>query len=197
MRYEIRTFDLPPGALADAERRLARRAAGDDALLGAFRTEFGPLNRIVELRQATTPSAPPALAGLALAARCEPFTPLPFSPVLAPADGGPFYEMRLYTYAEPVDLERLAAAWEAALPARLALGPLTAAWCSEPVAPGGRFVHVWPYRSLDERARLRREIRTRGEWPPGAVAAQRGLPPYRLLRQENQLLVPLSYSRLR
>jgi len=202
MRYEIRTFDLLPGALAEAERRLAERARSDAALCGAFRTEFGPLNQIVELLLASTAdeswrAAESALAGLALAATREPFAPLRFSPPLAAGSCGPYYELRTYTYAEPTDLERLATAWQEALPARLALGPLTAVWHSVPVGPGGRFVHVWPYRTLDERARLRHEIRARGEWPPGTVAERRGLPPYRLLRQENKLLLPLAYSRLR
>lgn len=199
-QYEIRTYDLRPGTLAEAERRLATsRATAADAPLGAFRTEFGPLNQIVELRalgEVDPARGGDPVADLAIAIHAERFAPLPFSPPLAAGDCGPYYEMRIYTYAEPDDVERLAAAWRAALPARLALGPLTAAWRSEPVA-GGRFVHLWPYRSLDERVRLRREIRARGEWPPGEVAARLGLPPYRLTRQESKLLTPTSYSRLR
>lgn len=200
MLYALRTHDLRPGALAEVERRLSEPAgvaAPGRPPTVVLRTEIGPLNQVIELREAT-PGAPGAradaveeiLAAGRLRLTSESYRPMEFSPPFPPDRVAAYYELRIYDYAEDDDLDRLAAAWRVALPARLSRGPLAAAWRAEP-AWRRRFVHLWPYDSLDERARLRRELRASGDWPPPAVAAKRGLPPFRLLRQENRLLVPI------
>jgi hypothetical protein len=50
-------------------------------------------------------------------------------------------------------------------------------------------VHVWVYKDVTERGRIREESRKGGQWPP-----QAGVRP---MRQENKLLVPASFSPLR
>ena len=212
MIYELTTYDLQPNSVAEAERRFAEAYAERrklSELAASFHTEIGPLNQVVQIwpyesfgqreeltaRAARSGAWPPVLGGLLLGERSELFVPLAFSPPLAPGSLGPFFELRLYTLADESDLPKLIRGWEAALPARLERGPLAAAWRSEPAA-AKKFLHLWPYPSLDERWRLRREIRAAGLWPPAVVAKRLGLPAWRVVRQENRILVPSAFSPL-
>jgi hypothetical protein len=209
---ELKTIDLLPGALGEAESRLAAAPAigpSGERLAASLHTEIGPLNQVVQLWQHEglekdwrppvsrlgETGRTPGLDGLELSSRSEMLVPLPFSPPLVPGAAGPWFELRIYRYAEPVDLDRLIAAWQAALPGRLARGPLTGVWRSAD-AGARQWIHLWPYRSLDQRAEVRREVRAAGVWPPGRVAEQLGLPPFRLLRQESKILVPAPFSPL-
>ena len=56
-------------------------------------------------------------------------------------------------------------AWADGIAEREKLSPLAGCWYSE-IGDLNRFVHLWAYRSFDERARVRREARERGIWPP-------------------------------
>ena len=67
--------------------------------------------------------------------------------------------------------------------------PLAACWTSE-LGALNRFTHIWVYKDLNERARVREESRRPGgAWPP-----QAGVRP---IRQENKLLIPASFSPVR
>ena len=81
----------------------------------------------------------------------------------------------------------------AALPHRLKLGPATAIWYSE-LGGLNKFVHIWPYKSLDERWVKRMKSRETGDWPPSAAAKKAGLPAYRLAIQENKIVMPAAFS---
>jgi hypothetical protein len=200
MRHLLEQIDLEPGSLPDVERSLGEATAGERGgpEPASFRTEIGPLNRIVRLlrgagveaseARGATPPWPEAALAHVRARTAEPFEPLPFSPELEIAGLGPWFELRIYEAVAEEDLARMARAWEAALPARLERGPLAAVWRSP---PGGarRWLHLWPYCSLDERAELRRSVRADGIWPPPLVARRLGLPAWRVARQESWLLV--------
>jgi len=118
--------------------------------------------------------------------------PFPMSPTLKPGKMGPFFEMRTYTLP-PGDLPKIAQAWEKALPERLKLGPLCSVWYSE-LGGINKFMHIWPYPSLDARAEIRGKAQAAGVWPPSAQ--KHGTPPYHLLHQENKILVPAAFSPL-
>ncbi len=213
MIYEVRTYDLRPQSVAEVEERFAaayesRRRISE---LGAFfHTEIGPLNQIIQIwpykdfshRQACLAAAarldgwPPRLDEFIVKRRSDIFVPLPPSPALQPGQYGPYFEFRLYTYATEAELPNLIAAWEIALPERLKFGPLTALWRSE-IGAENRLLHIWPYRSLDERAAVRKKLRDAGAWPPWHVAKQRGLPGYALLHQENKIVMPAAFSPLK
>jgi hypothetical protein len=90
-------------------------------------------------------------------------------------------------------LENLTRAWAHALPHRLKLGPATAIWYSE-LGGLNKFVHIWPYKSLDERWATRMKSRETGDWPPSAAAKKAGLPAYRLAMQENKIVMPAAFS---
>jgi hypothetical protein len=57
-----------------------------------------------------------------------------------------------------------------------------------------KFMHIWPYPSLDARAATRSKAQAAGAWPPSPQ--KYGTPPYQLLHQENKILIPASFSPL-
>ena len=67
------------------------------------------------------------------------------------------------------ELPKLHALWEHGIPERTKLSPLCAAWISE-VGALNRFVHIWPYKSIDERNRVRDEAKAKGIWPPSLLS---------------------------
>jgi hypothetical protein len=70
---------------------------------------------------------------------------------------------------------------------------LCAVWYSE-LGGLNKFVHVWPYPTLDARNETRKKAQETGMWPPSAVAKKEGLPVYELVAQENKILMPSSFS---
>src|SRR5256885_764989 len=77
-------------------------------------------------------------------------------------------------------------AWEAAVPERLKMSPLVLAGSVEFGHANG-FVHIWAYKSLDQRMQIREEAQKKGVWPPPGSAD-------RLLTQETKILLPASWS---
>ncbi|TMJ55937.1 MAG: hypothetical protein E6G85_02360 [Alphaproteobacteria bacterium] len=53
-----------------------------------------------------------------------------------------------------------------------------------------RFLHIWPCRTLDERARLRDEALADGVWPPLGG-------PSHLTAQQTDIYLPASFSPMR
>jgi hypothetical protein len=205
MIYELRTIDVRPHAVPEVERHLETTLAmheGSSSLVGSFHTEIGPLNQIVQLsrfdsdeeRERNQFDSTAEIGDLVVDERSDVFVPFAISPNIEAGSPGPFYEIRTYRYA-PGDLPKIVGAWEAALPGRLELSPLVFVGSSEAGAIN-KLLHIWPYRSLDERWELRKRIREAGLWPPLAVARKRGLPSYDLLHMENKIVVPSAYSPL-
>ena len=209
MIYEVRTYTLRPGSLAEFGERYEKRLPGrlKHSKLGAFwHTEFGPLNQVVhvypydDLQHRTkvraamasdaVRNAMPGGGDLIVAQESEIMNPAPFMHALGSRDYGTgnVYEMRTYTYA-PGDLPKVLEAWGKAVPAREELSPLAACWTSE-LGGLNKFVHTWVYKNLGERERIRAASRAPGRaWPP-----QSGVRP---VRQENKLLIPASFSPMR
>jgi hypothetical protein len=136
MIYEVRTYTLRPGTVAEFEERYARRlpARLKHSQLGAFwHTEFGPLNQVIHvypyddlqhrtrvraaLAQDPERNALPGGQDLIVAQEAEIMTPAPFMRPLGSRDygSGNVYEMRTYTYA-PGDLPKVLEAWAKAVP---------------------------------------------------------------------------------
>jgi len=209
MLYEVRTYTLRPGTVAEFEERFAKRLPLREkhSELGAFwHTEFGPLNQVIhvypydDLRQRTSVRAAmaqdtalaqlPGGGDLIAAMESEIMNPPPFMRPLGSRDYGTgnVYEMRTYTYA-PGDIPKVLEAWAKAVPAREELSPLAACWTSE-LGGLNKFIHTWVYKDLGERARIREESRKPGgAWPP-----QSGVRP---IRQENKLLIATAFSPVR
>jgi len=213
MIYEFRTYDLKPHSLPEVEKRFAEgyETRKKFSPLAAFwHTEIGPLNQIIHvwgykdlgerarIRDTAVKEGagkwPPKTTEFLVRQRSEIFVPFDFSPEMKPGKQGPFFEMRVYTYAAG-QLPNLTKAWTLAIPNRLKHGPATAILYSE-LGGLNQFMHIWPYKSLDERWALRNKLRETGEWPPSVVAKKAGLPEYHLVKQENKIVMPAAFSPL-
>jgi hypothetical protein len=209
MIYEVRTYTLRPGSVAEFEERYAKRLPMREkhSKLGAFwHTEFGPLNQVVHvypyddlqhrtrvraaMAQDAERNALPGGQDLIVAQEAEIMIPAPFMRPLGSRDygSGNVYEMRTYTYA-PGSLPKVLEAWGKAIEERERLSPLAACWTSE-LGGLNKFVHVWVYKDANERVRIREASRKPGgSWPP-----QAGVRP---IRQENKLLIATEFSPVR
>jgi len=209
MIYEVRTYTLRAGAVAEFEERYEKRLPSrlkHSPLGGFWHTEFGPLNQVVhvypydDLQHRTkvraamasdaARNAMPGGGELIVAQEAEIMNPAPFMRALGSRDYGTgnVYEMRTYTYAAG-DIPKVLEAWAKAVPAREELSPLAACWTSE-LGGLNKFVHTWVYKDLAERDRVRAASRKPGgAWPP-----QSGVRP---IRQENKLLIPAAFSPVR
>jgi hypothetical protein len=96
---------------------------------------------------------------------------------------GGIYEMRIYTY-QPGSIPEVLQRWSDAIPHREAFSPLAAAMYTE-VGALNRWMHIWPYKDLADRSRVRDEARKSPHWPTGAGVR---------VSQENKILVPAAFS---
>ena len=128
MIYEVRTYALKPGSVAEFEKRFAEALPYREkySKLGAFwHTEIGPLNQVIHvwpyesLQQRTEVRAaaaketswPPKIQEFIETMESEVFTPAPFMRPLGNMTLGNVYEMRMYIYqpgAMPEVLKRWA-----------------------------------------------------------------------------------------
>ncbi len=203
MIYEVRTYTLKPGSVATFEENFAKALPYREkySKLGAFwHTEFGPLNQVIhvwpyesldqrtEIRAEASkdPNWPPANdPDMYVRLEAEIFTPAPF---MRPMGGdqalGNIYEMRIYTY-KTGSMGEVLKRWAAAIPHREEFSPLAAGMSSE-LGGLNKWVHIWPYKDMEERNRIREEASKSTHWPPPTREF--------LLAQENKLLAPASFS---
>jgi NIPSNAP protein len=202
MLYEIRTSQIAPGSLSEVEKRFGeayeyRKKYSE--LIAFLHTEIGPLNEIVHIwgyrdlaerariraEAAKDPNWPPKTGEFIRAMKSEIVTPFSFLPDVTPARVGPVFELRYYTLKQGM-LPELRKAWEAAIPERLKMSPLVLAGGVEFGQANG-LVHIWAYKSLDQRMQIREDARRKAVWPPPGGAD-------RLLTQETKILLPASWS---
>jgi len=203
MIYEFRTYTIVPRSLPEVLKRFgdAIEARQKISPLAAFwYTEIGPLNQIIhvwpyesalertKLREAAVKSGgwPPKVHDYLIDMQSEILTPLPYSPPLAPCDLGPIYEMRSYTL-KPGGIPDMAARWKEALPERTKISPLAGVFTSE-IGALNKWVHIWPYKSLQHREETRKAAIATGKWPPGSGG------PSMTIRQENKIMLPAPFS---
>ena len=116
MIYEVRTYGLKPGAVAQweghFEAALPNRVKYSE-LAALWHTEIGPLNQVIHIwpyenlehraearaKAAKEPGWPPKGGELLLSMESQIWTPAPFSPALGGNRKlGNVYEMRIYEY---------------------------------------------------------------------------------------------------
>ena len=180
MQYDVTTITVRPGtaprAIAKLEAPLTAGHAGKN-LLACWYSEIGALNQILIIRnspnlaeaiaerEAVLKSGNPFGIGEFIAGMTmDTFTPFDFLKPMQPGTHGPFFEVRTYIL-KPEGLMPTIALWQKALPARAAISPLLTAMSSVS-GPVTRFMHIWPYASLDDRQRLRGKSVADGVWPP-------------------------------
>ena len=180
MQYDVTIITIRPGtapkAIAKLEAPLTAGHAGKN-LLACWYSEIGALNQILIIRnspnlaeaiaerEAVLKSGNPFGIGEFIAGMTmDTFTPFDFLKPMQPGTHGPFFEVRTYIL-KPEGLMPTIALWQKALPARAAISPLLTAMSSVS-GPVTRFMHIWPYASLDDRQRLRGKSVADGVWPP-------------------------------
>ncbi|MGN6749339.1 MAG: NIPSNAP family protein [Xanthobacteraceae bacterium] len=199
--YEIATVTVRPGTHPQALAVLEKTLAGDPSLLACWYCEIGALNRIlvirksadaavtIERRLATLGARSPLGIGEFIAdLSLDTYVSFDFMPQLQPGVVGPCFEVRSYGL-KPDGLAPTIELWRKAVPARAQVSPLLAAM----VAVTGaaiRFLHIWPYKTVDERARLRQKAVADGVWPPP------GGPGY-LVSQQADIYLPAAFSPIR
>jgi hypothetical protein len=205
MIYEIRTYKLKPGSLAEVEKRFGEAyeyRKKYSPLTAFWHTEVGPLNQIIHVWQykdlgdrdriradaAKDANWPPKIQEFVLDQQVEVLTPFPFVPEVMPGKVGPVFEMRRYSI-KPGTVPDLKKRWEPAIPARIKLSPLVMAGTCE-FGQANLFIHVWAYSSMDQRMSIREQARKTGVWPPPGGGGDS------LFAQENKILLPSSFSPL-
>ena len=206
MIIEMRTYTLQPGTLAEVEKRFGEALPGREkhSKLAAFwHTEVGPLNQIIhvwaydsfeqraDVRSAAAkePGWPPPIRDFCVNQASEIFVPAPFSPPLTPREIGPLFEIRQYTLGAgqiPGLIER----WSEKIEGRQKFSPLVAGMYNEFGPALNKWVHIWAYKDLNERASVRAAAQAGGNWPARN-------PPGVVIRQENSLVMPASFSPIR
>ena len=202
MIYEVRTYTLKPGGVAQFENNFAEALPYREkySKLGAFwHTEIGPLNQVIHVwpyenlaertqvreEAGNDPNWPPKSDRLILNMESEIFTPAEF---MKPMGGdqalGDIYEMRIYTY-QPGTMGEVLKRWGDAIPHREEFSPLAAGMYTE-LGGLNKWIHVWPYKDLEERNKIREEASATPHWPPPTREF--------LVKQENKICVPAAFS---
>jgi NIPSNAP len=205
MFYEFRTYTLRPTTLPEVLKRFGdaypvRRKYSE--LAAFFYTEIGPLNQIIHIwpyadlaerarvrvESRKDPGWPAKIHEFIVKQETELYVPFPFSPELKPGKLGPIFEMRSYIVKPGDGIKKTMERWEKKLPERTAISPLAFVGHTE-FGPLNKYVHIWPYPSLDERARIRKLAVDKGAWPPPGGGET-------LVSQENKICLPAPFSPL-
>lgn len=200
MAYDVTLIALRPGTMPCALPKLQQAlSTGAGKLLACWTTDIGQLNQILVIREFDSAEAaaaareamvmsesPLGVGEFAISATSDSYAPLPFLAPLQPGTYGPFFEVRTYLMKPGVvtgNIDR----WQKALPERIKRSPLLIAMNSVSGVTT-RFIHIWPYQSMDERYSVRTKAVKDGIWPPpgGGEAT--------LLDQKNDIYVPTAFS---
>ena len=203
MIYEVRTYTLQPGSVAQFEENFAKALPSREkySKLGAFwHTEIGPLNQVIhvwpyesveernEIRAeaAKDPGWPPKNPPeMYVSMSSDIYIPAPF---MRPMGGdqalGNIYEMRIYHY-KTGSMPEVIKRWGDAIPHREEFSPCAGAMYSD-LGSLNKWMHIWPYKDMEDRNRIRTEASKTEHWPPPTREF--------LLSQESKMLVPSSFS---
>ncbi|MBW7966689.1 NIPSNAP family protein [Bradyrhizobium sp. BR 10261] len=176
MLYEIATLTVKLGTAAKAVAGIGDYVGASDAngmLLGCWASEIGELNQLLVLRsfrdheawraerERTLRTTNPFGAGEAITEMSfDTYAPFPFLPPVVPGKYGSVYEIRTYRLRHG-GVPPTIAAWDAAMPERGKLSPLSIVMYALDGPP-----RIWPFASLDARTALRAESVAKGVWPP-------------------------------
>jgi hypothetical protein len=201
--YDVTILTVRPGMHPQALDKLKDWLAAaplSGKLLACWFSELGAVNQILLLRhyddegrllsdrRAVLESGNPCGAGEFLVTMTmDTYVPFPIRETIEPGDFGPIYEVRTYELKSD-GLKPTIALWDKAVPARAKISPVIAAMYSV-TGTVTRFLHIWAYRSLDERMRLRAKSVADGVWPPPGG-------PGHLISQQADIYLPAPFSPL-
>lgn len=170
-------------------------------LLGVFASDIGELSQVLILREFADANAladarmqmlladnPLGVGEWLVKLSSQSYKLFPFLPAIEPGALGRWYEFRTYGIRQGA-LAQTIDAWRDAIPARTALSPMVGAFTAlDGEQP--RFLNIWAYPSVDERARIRAEAVQKGVWPPKGGPAN-------LTRMQSTLCAPVAFSPLK
>jgi len=202
--YDLAILTIKPNQLGPVMGALPDSAAAsvpNGRLLGCFNCDIGALNRVAVLSvyeelaaleadrvaYLSTPDPYGCSANLSAIDRGA-FKPLSFAKDITVGEHGPFYEIRTYEVAAG-GIPETEAAWAKVMDERNEISPLLAIMASVATHPT-RMVHIWPYKTLDDRAKARAEASRRKIWPPPGGSNH-------LLSLRSDIFVPLPFSPLK
>ena len=199
--YIVTTFTVRPGTHPQALAALRPRLATEPDMLACWYSELGALNRIMIIRTGTEPStemqrrlaalAEPSPFGIGefiVEVSMDTYVSFDFLEPMRPGEFGPWYEVRSYVL-KPGGLTPTIELWRKAVPGRKTISPLLAAMTSV-TGTVTRFLHIWPYRTLDDRVRLRQKAIADRVWPPPGG-------PDHLIAMQSDIYLPAPFSPMR
>ena len=200
-QYDVTTITVRPGTHPQALEVLGKTLSGEKDLLACWYSDIGAVNQILLIRKPVDAAAtvdarlavlksksPFGIGEFIVAMAIDTYVSFDFIPPMHPGEFGPCYEVRTYML-KPDGLAATIELWRKAVPGRSTVSPLLAAMTSVTGAVT-RFMHIWPYKSFDERARLRDIAVADGVWPPPGG-------PSHLLSQQVDIYLPAAFSPLR
>jgi hypothetical protein len=205
MIFEMRTYLMKPGSIPEVEKRWAAGLPARAKLSrfgGFWRSEVGTLNQIIhvwpykdlneraEIRAKAIETGvwPVKIQEFILEMESKILYAAPFSPAFDAGAHGGIYEFRTYTYGVG-SIPKVIESWSGRIKQRTALSPLIFAGHTE-IGPLNQWVHVWAYKNMGERERIRGEAVASGIWPPPRHES------VTLLKQQNTLAIPAPWSPL-
>jgi len=200
-QYDVTIATVRPGTHPQALAVLERSLADDRALLACWYCDIGALNQIMIISRIDDAAAaierrmrvlasdnPLGLRELMTGLSMDTFVAFDFLPPMTPGEHGPCFEVRSYMLNHG-GLAPTAELWREAVPGRSKVSPLLLAATSV-TGSVTRFIHVWPYKSVDERGRLRAKAVADGVWPPPGG-------PDHIAAQQTDIYLPASFSPIR
>jgi hypothetical protein len=199
--YDVTIVTVRPGTHPKALGALDGTLGKDANLLACWYSEIGALNQILIIRGVADPAAavaqrmellrssnPLGIGELVTGISVDTYVSFDFMPPLKAGEIGPCFEVRTYVL-KTGGLSVTTELWRKAVPARMKLSPILAAMSSV-TGTVARFMHIWPYKTLDERARLRGKAIADGVWPPPGG-------PDQLAIQQTDIYLPAPFSPIR
>ncbi len=195
MRYDVTFLNLRPHVQPRALEAVQRALAGAPGLLACWYADIGALNRIMIIRDAAAAAGatetllqqetPFGISDGLVSIESDTFVSFPYVPAMRAGEHGPFFEVRTYLLS-PGALGGTITRWEKALPERVKRSPmLTAMHSVTGMVP--RFIHIWPYKTLDDRQRIRAAAVADKIWPPPGGGES-------LATMKSEIYVPTAFS---
>jgi hypothetical protein len=178
MHYDVTIITVRPGTHPEALARLKETlpsAAGGE-LLACWYSDIGALNQILLIRAADImrmhadrakqlrTENPFGIGEYIVGMSMDAYVAFPFMAPIKAGRYGPVFEVRTYVL-KPDGVPATIELWRTWVPGRANLSPLLAAMHSI-TGTVTRFMHIWPYADLNERARLRAKAVADKLWPP-------------------------------
>jgi hypothetical protein len=203
MHYDVTIITVRPGTEQKALARLKETLPSvvGDELLACWYSDIGSLNRILLIRAAPDvmrihadrekilrSGNPFGVGEYVVGTSVDTYVSFPFMPPMAAGQYGPVFEVRTYIL-KPDGLPTTIELWRKWVPGRTKLSPLLAAMHSI-TGTVTRFMHIWPYANLEERARLRAKAVADKVWPPPGG-------PDHLTAMQSEIYLPADFSSMR